>query len=246
MRALITQSNYIPWRGYFDAIDRADVFVMYDDAQYTKRDWRNRNKIKTPAGLKWLSIPVKVKDRYLQSIADTEVLDHTWADAHWQTIRQMYRDAPYAADVSPLLAELYAEAASHTHLSQINAMFLERIGHWIGIDTPMRRSSEFDLHDGKTERLLGICLDLGATSYLSGPAAKGYLDVERFEAAGVAVEWMDYSGYPSHRQLHGDYVEGVTIVDTLMQLGPHARSALSHEGGHLDPDHLGSDRSART
>ncbi|MEM7286885.1 MAG: WbqC family protein [Actinomycetota bacterium] len=225
MRVFITQSNYIPWRGYFHAIDRADVLVLYDHAQYTKRDWRNRNRIKTATGTRWLTIPVKVKNLSEQAIEDTRVVDGTWARGHLESIRQAYRAAPHYRDVLPVLEETYALAAGHTHLSAINAEFLDGLCRWLAIDTPMRWSREFDLRAGRTERLLGICLDLGATTYLSGPAARNYLDISVFERAGVEVEFLDYS-YEPYPQLHGAFEPSVSIVDTMMQLGPGTRDAL--------------------
>lgn len=229
MKALITQSNYIPWKGYFDAIARADVCVLYDDVQYTRRDWRNRNKIKTADGLKWLTVPVKVKHRYHQTIRETEVLDPKWATTHWHTIRHAYRTAPCFDEVEPFLSGLYERGARLTMLSSINRLFLGEIAGWLGIDTPLRCSGEFDLVPGRTERLVALCTDLGVTSYLSGPAARDYLDVQLFEEAGIQVEWMDYSDYPAYRQLHGPFEHGLSIVDALVHLGPDAARCFARD-----------------
>src|SRR5438046_4323553 len=97
-KAAIVQSNYIPWKGYFDLIRRVDEFILYDDVQYTRRDWRNRNLIKTPQGLRWLTIPVEVKGKYYQSIRDTKIADPVWAASHWQTIVHNYGRAPHVRD----------------------------------------------------------------------------------------------------------------------------------------------------
>ncbi len=153
---VISQSNYIPWKGYFDLIGMADVFVIYDDAQYTKRDWRNRNKIKTPNGLQWLTIPVEVKGRYLQKINETRIADKNWGQKHWKTIVNTYGKAPYFNLVSDLLSDLYLNK-HYTLLSEINHAFIKKIAGFLGIKTRILRSEQFDLAEGRTERLLGIC-----------------------------------------------------------------------------------------
>ncbi|MGI9594551.1 MAG: WbqC family protein [Acidimicrobiales bacterium] len=222
-RVVMTQSNYIPWRGFFDMIDRADVVVLYDDAQYTRRDWRNRNKIKTATGPKWLTIPVKVKGRYEQRIYDTEVADR-WTTSHWSSIEQAYREAPCFAGERDFVADLYRQAAEFDHLSQVNRFFLESLCGRLTIDTPFLDSSSFELSGTSTEKLLNVCVELGATSYLSGPAAKDYLDVEAFSARGIEVEWMSFD-YPDYPQLHGEFIGPVSVIDLLLHTGS---AALDH------------------
>ena len=219
-RAVITQSNYIPWRGYFDMIDRADVVVLYDDAQYTRRDWRNRNRIKTMYGPRWLTIPVRVKGKYLQRIYDVEIAE-AWAPSHWSTIEQAYRAAAHFETEQDFLKDLYDRAGSATHLSQVNRIFLREICHRLGVDTDFEESSAFGVSGSRTEKLLNICLDLGATSYLSGPSAKGYLDVELLNDNGVEVEWMSFD-YPTYPQLHGSFAGDVSIVDLMLNNGAEA------------------------
>ncbi|MEA2019747.1 MAG: WbqC family protein, partial [Campylobacterota bacterium] len=173
----ILQSNYIPWKGYFDLINMIDEFILYDDMQYTKRDWRNRNKIQTPQGLKWLSIPVEVKGKYFQKISDTKVSDKDWGKKHWTTIKQNYSKAPYFKEYKDIFEELYLNS-DEEYLSQINYKFIVAICKILGITTKIRWSSEFELIDGQTEKLLGICKDCNADVYLSGAAAKDYFDME--------------------------------------------------------------------
>lgn len=218
-KVAILQSNYIPWKGYFDLINSVDVFVLYDDMQYTRRDWRNRNKVKSPSGLKWLSVPVDVKGKYHQKINDTRVSDHSWAVKHWQTLRGFYAKAPHFRDYADELESLYERAGELELLSEINHLFIKAINRWLGISTKIEWSSDYQLVDGKSERLLGICQDAKASHYLSGPAARDYLDAPLFEKAGITVEWMDYSGYPTYPQLHGDFEHGVTVLDLLFQCG---------------------------
>lgn len=227
MTVFISQSNYIPWKGYFDAIRQADVFVLYDDMQYTKRDWRNRNQIKTPNGLQWLSIPVKVKGKYFQKINETEVADQDWRQSHWQSIVQNYRKAPFFPEYGPLFEALYTSACE-TQLSQINFRFLKTIAGMLGINTRFCWSSGFDLRGDKSEKLLNICKDLQATHYLSGPAAREYLAEDLFRQNGVDVLWMDYSNYPEYPQLYGPFNHFVSILDLIFNTGPAAADYLQH------------------
>ncbi|MGK0186251.1 MAG: hypothetical protein ACI9R3_002034 [Verrucomicrobiales bacterium] len=221
-KVAILQSNYIPWKGYFDLINSVDVFVLYDDMQYTRRDWRNRNKVKGPGGLKWLSVPVEVKGKYLQTIKETRVSDAAWATKHWQTLRGFYAKAPHFSDYAEELESLYTRAGDLEHLSEINHLFITAINQWLGITTEIQWSSDYQLVDGKSERLLGICRDAEASHYLSGPAARDYLDAELFATAGITVDWMDYAGYPQYSQLHGNFEHGVTVLDLLFQCGADA------------------------
>ncbi|WP_428026092.1 WbqC family protein [Arcobacter sp.] len=220
-RVAILQSNYIPWKGYFDLINMVDEFVLYDDMQYTKRDWRNRNKIKTPQGLKWLSIPVEVKGKYFQKISETKISEKDWGKKHWATISQNYSKAPYFKKYKDIFEELYLHN-DEEYLSQINYKFIVAINDILGITTKIRWSSEFELIDGQTEKLLGICKDCNADVYISGPAAKDYFDEELAKKENIQVEWMDYSGYKEYEQLHPPFEHGVSILDLIFNEGRNA------------------------
>lgn len=217
----ILQSNYIPWKGYFDMINMVDEFILYDDMQYTRRDWRNRNKIKTPQGLKWLSIPVDVKGKYFQKINETKISDDTWGKKHWETIKHNYGKTKYFKEYKDIFEELYLNS-NEAYLSQINYKLIIAINDILGISTKIRWSSEFDLVDGQTEKLLGICKDCSADIYLSGPAAKDYFDENLAKQENIAVEWMDYSGYEEYSQLHPPFEHGVTILDLIFNEGSNA------------------------
>ena len=217
----ILQSNYVPWKGYFDLMARVDEFVLYDDVQYTRRDWRNRNRFKTPAGVRWLTIPVQVKGRYLQRVDETFTSDPGWAEQHWRTLRSWYGKAPFFQRYEPELESLYRGSREH-RLSAINRRFLEGLRDLLGIRTSLTASSDYETSGQKTERLLGICKAAGATSYLSGPAAREYLDEELFRVSGIAVEWMSYEGYPEYPQLHGPFEHGVSVLDLLLNVGEEA------------------------
>ncbi|MBR8225011.1 WbqC family protein [Burkholderia ambifaria] len=220
-RIAIVQSNYIPWKGYFDLIAATDEFILYDDAQYTRRDWRNRNQIKTPQGVQWLTVPVRVKGRYHQSIRETEIDGTEWAEQHWTRLRQNYARAPHFARYAPELEALYLHGR-HDTLSALNLAMLTWVNRQLCIATRMSSSSDYTLEGDRTDKLLNLCLQAGATEYLSGPAARDYLDESRFAAAQVAVRWFDYPAYPPYAQLWGEFVHGVTVLDVLFHCGPDA------------------------
>ena len=222
----IVQSNYVPWKGYFDLVGRADELVLLDHVQYTRRDWRNRNRIKTAQGVQWLTIPVRVGGRYLQRIDETEIEDPAWADRHWRTIEQAYARAGRFAEHAPALERLYRETDERL-LSRVNHRFLTAICGLLGIETTISRSTEYEIVGTKTDTLLALCEQAGASVYLSGPAARAYLDESRFADAGIAVEWMDYTGYREYPQLHPPFVHEVSVVDLLLNAGTDAAEYLA-------------------
>jgi hypothetical protein len=221
----IVQSNYLPWKGYFDLIASVDAFVLFDSAQFTKRDWRNRNQIKTGNGLSWLTVPVTTRGRFEQSIRDTQVSDRSWPERHWRKIEAAYEGARHFADYGPMLAGALREADVGT-LSELNDRLLRQVCAWLGIATPLYPDADLVEEGEANARLLQICLKLGADTYVSGPKAKDYLDVNLFASSGVRVEWFDYQGFPPYSQLHGDFVHSVSIVDLLLNEGPNARRYL--------------------
>ena len=219
-RIAIVQSSYIPWKGYFDLIRSVDAFLLLDNVQFTRRDWRSRNKIKTRHGLAWLSIPVHTRGRYTQLIQDTTTSDPDWGRRHWQTIRANYAKAPYFDRYADRLSALYEH--SPARLSDINHAFITAICESLNITTPITWSSAFDTRDTPSERLIDLCRAVGGTEYLSGPSARDYLDVAAFEAAGIAVQFADYSGYPEYSQPHGPFEHSVSVLDLLFCTGPRA------------------------
>jgi hypothetical protein len=220
-RVAITQSNYIPWKGYFDLIAMVDELILLDDVQYTKQDWRNRNRIKTPAGVKWLTIPVRHGSTG-QRIDQIEVADPTWPSRHWRELRQHYARAPFFEEVRPLLEPLYLGLAEQ-RLSRINRELIEAVCGALGLDTRLSWSTDYDpAPTGRNERLIDLCRQAGAERYLTVPGTRTYLDEDAFGHAGIAVDWMDYSGYPEYPQLHGAFEHRVTVLDLLMCTGPEA------------------------
>lgn len=222
----IVQSNYIPWKGYFDLVNLADELILLDHVQFTRRDWRNRNRIKSPAGPRWLTIPVEVKGRYHQRIDETRVAGPDWAARHWRTIAGAYAGAACFDHHAGALERLYAEAAEEVLLSRINHRFLTAICGLLGIDTALSWSTDYEVTGRRTELLVALCRQAGATTYLSGPAARAYLDESAFAAAGVAVGWMDYGGYREYPQVHPPFVHEVSVVDLLLNTGPDAAQYL--------------------
>jgi len=222
----IVQSNYVPWKGYFDLIHLADEFVLLDDVQFTRRDWRNRNRIKTPQGPIWLTIPVEVKGRYHQTIRETKIADPGWADRHLSSLRHSYARAPYFRELEPLLEAAYASAAAQSDLSAVNRVFIDALCELLAIDSKISTSADFALADDPTERLVSICRQADASRYLSGPSASAYLDEVRFKCHGIDVAYMRYDGYPEYPQLHPPFDHAVSILDLLVHTGPEARRFL--------------------
>lgn len=221
-RVAILQSNYIPWKGYFDLINSVDEFILYDDMQFTRRDWRNRNLIKTPRGLEWLTIPVSVKGRYLQKICETTVSEPGWSETHSATLRHNYSKAPFFELYRPVFEPLYAR--HEPLLSAVNFGFIAAICGILGVATRLSWSMDYrPLKEGKTERLVDLCKRAGGTHYVSGPAARDYIEPALFEAAGIGLSFFDYSGYPEYPQRFGAFEHGVTILDLFFNTGPQAR-----------------------
>jgi len=220
-RVAIVQSSYIPWKGFFDLMASVDELVLYDDAQYTRRDWRNRNRIKTRHGVQWLTVPVHVKGRFEQAIKDTLISDSGWATRHWRTISASYARAAYFDRYAPIVQGLFSSAAGD-RLSAINRHFIDGCCAILGIETRITWSMDYELASERTARLVGICRQAGATEYLSGPSARGYLDVAQFARAGIGVSFMDYSGYPSYEQLHPPFDHHVSVIDLIVNTGPEA------------------------
>lgn len=217
-RIAILQSNYIPWKGYFDIIGLVDEFIIYDEVQYTKNDWRNRNKIKTPTGIQWITIPVYQKN-LKQKISETQVSNYKWGVKNWNSLKANYSRATFFRDYSLILENFYSTFKS-PFLSEINVALLRLICDQLNIKTAITNSIDFTLKGDPTERLVGLCKQKGATHYLTGPNAKNYLREDLFKEEGIDLEWMDYTGYTEYPQLYPPFDHGVSIVDLLFNAGP--------------------------
>lgn len=226
-KVAILQSNYIPWKGYFDMIAAVDEFILYDDMQYTRRDWRNRNRIKTPQGVKWLTVPVLTKGNYYQAIRDVNIADSEWAAIHWQALSKNYGRALFFRDIATWLEPLY-RSNSYTSLSELNRCFIEEVCCYLNIKTIIKNSWDYTLIDGKTERLADLCLQAGGTEYISGPAAKNYIEEDVFLKKGIKLTWFDYANYPEYPQMWGAFTHEVTIFDLLFHCGQQASHYMKY------------------
>lgn len=227
--ATIIQSNYLPWRGYFDLIDDVDIFIVYDDVQYTRRDWRNRNKIKMQSGPQWITVPVN--DRYGEMRINEVTIspDHRWAHKHLKAIEHSYSKAPYFDHYFPELAQRLSK--ERVHLNDLNLDLISWIREKLSISTEIVRSSSLPGHGSKTERLLSILSAVGASGYVSGPSAKAYIEPDAFAKAGISLAYKQYD-YGPYRQLWGDFEGQVTVLDLLFNVGPDARNHLKSRLGH--------------
>jgi hypothetical protein len=223
----ILQSNFIPWKGYFDMINKVDEFVIYDDAQYTRRDWRNRNLIKTPEGVKWLTIPVEVKNKFRQTIRETKVSDHNWIKKHLGTIKHNYTGTKHFGEINDWISMIYERCEKEIFLSEINLLFIREVTGYLGIKTKISFSTDYILEGDKSGKAMNICLQSGAKEYLTGSAAKAYLDTEAFNKAGIKVTWMDYSGYEEYPQLYPPFTHNVSIIDLIFNTGSNSVNYLN-------------------
>jgi hypothetical protein len=221
----ILQSNYVPWKGYFDLIAQVDEFIIYDEMQYTKNDWRNRNKIKTNKGIEWLTIPVRVESLH-QKINETQISDINWAKKHKATLQTNYGKTKCFKETKDFIFNLYEEASQINNLSEINLVFIKGICEFLNIQTKISLSTDYTLIEGKTERLISLCSQTNSNFYLSGPAAKNYLDENLFLDNNLTLEWMDYSGYKEYEQLNPPFEHGVSILDLIFNEGNEAKFFL--------------------
>lgn len=226
MNVVILQPSYIPWRGYFDQIRRADLFIFYDDVQYDKHGWRNRNQIKTAQGKQWLTIPVHSKG-VTEGIAIKDVrIDWSkpWAKNHLKALMFAYTKSPYFKDYLPLLESFYNRRDECLADFTIETTIL--LSRELGITTTrFLRSSELPNIDGiKTDRLIQILKQVSAKHYISGPSARDYIEPEKFEEAGITLEYVEYN-YPEYPQLYPPFDSYVSILDLLFMTG---KDAIKH------------------
>lgn len=219
-RVAVIQSSYIPWKGYFDIINDVDEFIFYDDVQFTRQDWRSRNRIKTAQGAQWLSIPTGTAlDR---RICDVHLDDSRWQSKHWKSIQLAYARAPYFSDYREFFADAYT-GRTWTSLSELNQYLIREISlRFLGITTTFSDSRDYDAAGQRQTRLLDLLGKAGAKLYVSGPSARDYIDQVAFVQAGIVLVYKDYAGYPEHAQLYPPFRHDVSIIDLLFNLGRQA------------------------
>lgn len=226
-KAAILQPSYLPWIGFFDQMNSADVFVIYDDVQYTKHDWRSRNKIKTEAGVKWLSVPVLTKGRIGQLINEAEINNRSpWRRKHIGSMQFAYSKAPYFNDHFPALISILK--TGHELLIDLNIDLIRYINYALNLSCRIVYASELKIEGEKTERLVEICKALGANSYLTGDAAAEYLDIEKFERNDIAVEFHHYS-HPVYPQQYGEFIPYLSVIDLIFNCGPESLDYITNK-----------------
>jgi hypothetical protein len=231
---VVLQPGYLPWLGYFDLLSKADVFVHYDDVQFDKHGWRNRNRVKGPKGAIWLTVPVLHHGRGAQSILDVEIDDRRgWRRKHLSTIGQLYAHATFVDSILPRLREIIERP--WPRLVDLDLALIDWLAEEIEISTPCYRASQLDIGGDRIERLVNLCKYFGASRYISGNAARDYLDVTRFAAAGIDVVWHDYA-HPTYAQQHGEFVPYLSVLDLVLNAGARSLSVLSQPTATSDVD----------
>lgn len=226
MRVAILQSNYIPWKGYFDIIGSVDLFIFHDDLQYTKGDWRNRNKIKTPKGAEWITVPCGSDEHRL--ICDVDLSGKDWQRKHWHSIRANYANAPYFKQYSHFFERFFIDQ-EWSNLSDMNQHIIKSIcTELLGITTRFEDSRSYHLKSTKGARVIELLKKAKADVYLSGPSAKSYLSNVSFAAEGINLEWMNYDSYPEYPQLYPPFEHAVSIIDLFFNVGPDAPLFMKH------------------
>ena len=221
----VLQPGYLPWLGFFEQMKRADVFVFYDDVQYDKNGWRNRNRIKGPKGAEWITVPVLQKGRMGQILKDVEIDNRgPWPQKHLRTLRERYAKAPYVDDVIDDLGEILERR--WLRLADLDIEIIGLMGRWLGIETITHRSSDLALSGDRNGRLLELSKFFGASRYYSGASAKSYLDTSLFSDQGITVQWQTYD-HPVYRQQHGDFVSHLSAIDLIFNEGPRSGRILS-------------------
>ena len=222
MRVTIHQPQFLPWLGYLDKIDQADLFIMLDTVQFKKSEWQNRNRIRTAKGWQWLTVPVL--QHFGQRI--DEVLMNptaTWKAQHLRALDMHYARAPYRNRYLAQLREIYS--APWNKLSDLNKATVQWLLEAYGITTPVHRAVDYAARDEPTDRLIDLCRAVGATEYLAGPGAEQYMDKPRFESSGVRLDIQAFQ-HPIYRQAYEPFEPNLSALDLLLMQGPDALTTL--------------------
>ena len=217
-RVAVIQSCYLPWKGYFDIIHDVDVFIFYDDVKYTKNDWRNRNVVKVNGRPVWLTIPIG-KEAVKQRICDVQIPSSYWQSKHWLILTQCYSKYKYFNQYAPYFEDIYCHHR-WTNLSELNQLLIRQISAWLDVKVVFEDSRNFPLTGTRQARLLTLLEQVGATSYLSGPAAQAYIDPTDFARHHIDLHFKTYQ-YPDYPQGKGPLLHNVSIVDLLFRFGPN-------------------------
>ena len=237
MRAVVLQPMYLPWMGYFGLVDIADVFVFYDDVQFVRRSWQNRNRIKWQDGSAlWLTVPVH-HHQYGQMITQVTIDNRTkWSNKHLERIKQAYSAAPYFGRYSSMLESIFVK--NWEHLADFDIRLIVEIASLLGLGhNKFKKSSEYPSSGSATDKLVNLLKLIGADEYVSGPAATSYLEVEKLRQAGISLYWFRPE-HPTYSQLWGDFVSYLSVIDLIFNLGPESMQLIrdaSHSALQKDP-----------
>ena len=234
MKVAIAQPTYLPWLGYFDLLDQVDQFVVLDTVQFEKQSWQQRNRIKTPTGLLWLTIPVVFRGRLSQRIVDVEIREAEFWSGHLRALELNYRRAPFFDKYYPELSELMRSASSELRLAELTIALLHWLVEVLGIKTPIVRSSELPVEGKRTHLLAEICGLLGAKSYVSPLGSAAYLlnDLTILNSRGVEVVFQNYE-HPMYRQLFPPFQAHASVIDLLFNEGSNSLATI--RSGRREP-----------
>ena len=222
---VVLQPGYLPWLGYFAQLHRSDVFVLYDDVQFDRESWRNRNRIKSAQGVHWLTVPVLTKGQNWPTNREIRINNKVnWRKKHLLSIRQSYAGAPYFSDYAGMFDEIYSR--EWELLLDLNLALLNALNDALRLKREIRLSSDLGIGGKRVERLVAICRSLGATMFYEGAAGRDYIDESQFSKAGIKLEYQDYR-HPVYPQLHGEFVPYLSVVDLLFNCGPKSLEILA-------------------
>jgi len=228
VRIAILQPGYLPWLGFFEQMYMSDVFVIYDDVQYDKQGWRNRNRIKTGNGVQWVTVPVNFKLRECPLVNEVTIDNRiNWRKKHFLSIKQSYSKAPFYKEYINIVEEAYSR--EWQYLIDIDLYLIKKLANCLGMNNKkIVRSSSLDVRGERIERLITICKIFKADTFYEGSAGRNYIDEKRFEEYGIKVEFQDYE-HPVYNQLHGDFVPYLSVIDLLFNLGPESLSIIANK-----------------
>jgi len=228
MRVVISQSMYFPWVGLLEQIRLADVFIHYDDVQFSKGSFSNRVQVKTPGGMTWMTVPLS-EHRLGQTIDEVRVQPaRTWRNRHLALLEQSFEGAPHASDALDLAASV--TAGDHQTVADLSRESMLALCRYFELDTKTRYadSRDFDIAGSGSERVLTLVKAVGGTDYITGHGARNYLDHALFETAGVSVSYMDYQCTP-YPQLHGTFTPYVTTLDLVANCGRAGMTSIASQ-----------------
>ncbi len=227
MIVTIHQPDFLPWLGFFDRWNRCDLFIVLDDAQFIRRGWHHRDKVKTQNGTRWLTIPVKKKGQYHQKINEVRI-DHqnNWVKKHLGLILHAYGKAPNFKVLMDQVSEIYAR--NHDFLIDLNVDLLSLCGKLLGITTPMEYASSYCIHSKKNSRIIELLKTVGADAYLTGVGSKAYLDSNQFKNEKIDLVWQEFN-HPTYKQMHGSFIKNLSVLDYLMMTTVQSNKRDDHE-----------------